>query len=120
MVKHVIIWTLKTEYSDSEKRAAAEKIKSGLEGLAGRIPGMTSVKVNIDLLPSSTGDVMLDTEFTDESALKAYQTNPEHLLLRHMFALLSATENALITNADKAVDNVLKGFVINEGLRKSS
>lgn len=27
MVKHVIIWTLKTEYSDSEKRAAAEKIK---------------------------------------------------------------------------------------------
>ena len=41
MVKHVIIWTLKTEYSDSEKRAAAEKIKSGLEGLAGRIPGMT-------------------------------------------------------------------------------
>lgn len=35
-----------------------------------------------------------------------------------MFALLSATENALITNADKAVDNVLKGFVINEGLRK--
>ena len=68
MVKHVIIWTLKTEYSDSEKRTAAEKIKSGLEGLAGRIPGMTSVKVNIDLLPSSTGDVMLDTEFTDESA----------------------------------------------------
>ena len=47
MVKHVIIWTLKSEYSDSEKRAAAEKIKSGLEGLAGRIPGMTSVKVNI-------------------------------------------------------------------------
>ena len=92
MVKHVIIWTLKTEYSDSEKRAAAEKIKSGLEGLAGRIPGMTSVKVNI----------------------------PSPLLLRQMFALLSATENALITNADKAVDNVLKGFVINEGLRKSS
>ena len=22
---------------------------------------------------------MLDTEFTDESALKAYQTNPEHV-----------------------------------------
>ena len=74
MVKHVIIWTLKSEYSDSEKRAAAEKIKSGLEGLAGRIPGMTSVKVNIDLLPSSTGDVMLDTEFTDESAFKYRQS----------------------------------------------
>ncbi len=79
MVKHIIIWTLKTEYSDSEKRAAAEKIKSGLEGLAGRIPGMTDVKVNIDMLPSSNGDVMLDTTFTDEAALKAYQFNPDHV-----------------------------------------
>lgn len=79
MVKHIIIWTLKTELSDSEKRAAAEKIKSGLEGLYGKIPGMTGVKVNIDLLSSSNGDVMLDSEFTDESALKAYQTNPDHV-----------------------------------------
>ena len=76
MVKHIIIWTLKPEFSADEKRSAAEKIKSGLEGLSGKIPGMTEVKVNIDLLPSSTGDVMLDTTFTDENALKAYQTNP--------------------------------------------
>lgn len=79
MVKHVIIWTLKPEFSADEKRSAAEKIKSGLEGLAGKIPGMTEVKVNIDLLSSSTGDVMLDTTFTDENALKAYQTNPDHV-----------------------------------------
>ena len=78
MVKHIIIWTLKPEFSADEKRSAAEKIKSGLEGLAGKIPGMTEVKVNIDLLSSSTGDVMLDTTFTDENALKAYQTNPHH------------------------------------------
>ena len=79
MVKHVIICTLKPEFSADEKRFAAEKIKSGLEGLAGKIPGMTDVKVNIDLLSSSTGDVMLDTTFTDENALKAYQTNPDHV-----------------------------------------
>ena len=79
MVKHVIIWTLKPELSAEEKHFAAEKIKSGLEGLAGKIPGMTEVKVNIDLLSSSTGDVMLDSTFTDEAALKAYQTNPDHV-----------------------------------------
>lgn len=79
MVKHVIIWTLKPEFTLEEKRAAAEKIKSSLEGLMGKIDGMTSVKVNIDLLPSSTGDVMLDTEFTDENALKAYQVHPDHV-----------------------------------------
>lgn len=79
MVKHVIIWTLKPEFTPEEKRAAAEKIKSSLEGLMGKIDGMTSVKVNIDLLPSSTGDIMLDTEFTDENALKAYQVHPDHV-----------------------------------------
>ena len=70
MVKHIIIWTLKNEFSDAEKREAAQKIKSGLEGLSGKIPGMTEVKVNIDLLTSSSGDVMLDT---------TYQVNPDHV-----------------------------------------
>lgn len=79
MVKHIIIWTLKSEFSDAEKREAAQKIKSGLEGLSGKIPGMTEVKVNIDLLTSSSGDVMLDTTFVDEDALKAYQVNPDHV-----------------------------------------
>lgn len=79
MVKHIIIWTLKKDFSDAEKREAAQKIKSGLEGLSGKIPGMTEVKVNIDLLTSSSGDVMLDTTFVDEDALKAYQVNPDHL-----------------------------------------
>ncbi len=79
MVKHIIIWTLKKEFSDAEKREAAQKIKSGLEGLSGKIPGMTEVKVNIDLLTSSNGDVMLDTTFVDEDALKAYQVNPDHV-----------------------------------------
>lgn len=79
MVKHIIIWTLKNEFSDAEKHEAAQKIKSGLEGLSGKIPGMTEVKVNIDLLTSSSGDVMLDTTFVDEDALKAYQVNPDHV-----------------------------------------
>lgn len=79
MVKHIIIWTLKNDFSDAKKREAAQKIKSGLEGLSGKIPGMTEVKVNIDLLTSSSGDVMLDTTFVDEDALKAYQVNPDHV-----------------------------------------
>ncbi len=79
MVKHIIIWTLKNDFSDAEKREATQKIKSGLEGLSGKIPGMTEVKVNIDLLTSSSGDVMLDTTFVDEDALKAYQVNPDHV-----------------------------------------
>ena len=79
MVKHIIIWNFKSELSDSEKTAAAEKIKMGLEGLSGKINGLTDIKVQNKLLDSSNGDIMLDSTFTDEGSLKGYQTNPEHL-----------------------------------------
>ena len=75
MVKHIILWKLKEEFSEEEKKG----IKEGLEGLAGQIPGMTEIKVRIDCLPSSTVDVMLDSTFESAEALKAYSTHPKHV-----------------------------------------
>ena len=79
MVKHVILWKLKEECSDEEKKQIKAGIKEGLEGLAGQIPGMTEIKVRIDCLPSSTVDVMLDTTFESAEALKAYSVHPKHV-----------------------------------------
>lgn len=79
MVKHVILWKLKEEFSDEEKKQIKAGIKEGLEGLAGQIPGMTEIKVRIDCLPSSTVDVMLDTIFESAEALKAYSVHPKHV-----------------------------------------
>ena len=42
MVKHIILWKLKEEFSEEEKKQIKAGIKEGLEGLAGQIPGMTS------------------------------------------------------------------------------
>lgn len=79
MVKHVILWKLKEEFSDEEKKQIKAGIKEGLEGLASQIPGMTEIKVRIDCLPSSTVDVMLDTTFESAEALKAYSVHPKHV-----------------------------------------
>ena len=79
MVKHVILWKLKEELTAEEKENVKAGIKEGLEGLAGKVPGLVDVKVNINGLPTSTVDVMLDTTFTDADALKAYSTNPLHV-----------------------------------------
>lgn len=79
MVKHVILWKLKEEFSGEEKEQIKKGIKEGLEGLAGQIPGMTEIKVRIDCLPSSTVDVMLDTTFESAEALKAYSVHPKHV-----------------------------------------
>ena len=79
MVRHVIVWTLKDEYSDIEKEQIKAGIKEGLEGLQGKIPGLVEIKVNTDKLASSSGDAMLDSLFENEEALKNYSSNPLHV-----------------------------------------
>lgn len=79
MVKHVILWKLKEEFSASEKETIKNGIKEGLESLQGKIPGLIDIKVNINGLSSSTADLMLDSTFEDEAALKGYSVHPEHV-----------------------------------------
>ena len=79
MVRHVIVWTLKDEFSDSEKEQIKADIKEGLEGLAGKIPGLVEIRVNIDRLSGSSGDAMLDSLFENGEALKNYSSNPLHV-----------------------------------------
>lgn len=79
MVKHIILWNLDDKYSDSEKAEIKRNIKTGLEGLAGRIDGLIDIKVNINGLPSSTVDLMLDSTFESEAALRAYSTDLLHV-----------------------------------------
>ncbi len=78
MVKHVILWKLK-ELDENEKEQVKAGIKEGLEGLAGKIPGLVEIHVHTNGLASSNADVMLDSTFTDEEALKGYTINPAHV-----------------------------------------
>lgn len=79
MVKHVILWNLKDEYSKEEKEEIKKNIKTGLEGLIGKIPGLTAIKVYTTGLASSTADLMLDSSFEDAEALKGYAVHPDHV-----------------------------------------
>ena len=80
MVKHVILWQLKDELSAEEKVTVKAEMKESLEGLMGKIPGLLEVKVYTEGLEcSKNAEVMLDTTFTDEEALKAYAVHPEHV-----------------------------------------
>lgn len=78
MVKHLIFWKLKDEYTEEEKAQIRAGIKEGLEGLAGKIPGMIDIHVRTEFLESTNSDAMLDSTFEDEAALKAYAKNPIH------------------------------------------
>jgi len=79
MVKHIILWTLK-DMPEEEKIKVKKDIKTSLEALQGKIPGLKEIKVNIDgRLASSTADLMLDTTFDNEDSLKGYAKHPEHV-----------------------------------------
>ena len=76
MVKHMIIWKLKDGIED--KKSVANKIKTALEGLNGKIEGLVEMKILTQKFDSSAGDIMMDSTFKDEDALIYYQNHPLH------------------------------------------
>ena len=79
MVKHVILWQLKDEFSEAEKAAVKAGIKEGLEGLVGVVPGLLELRVNTDPLETSNADLMLDSTLESFEALKGYAVHPDHV-----------------------------------------
>ena len=79
MVKHIILWQLKDELDANQKVEVKKNIKTGLEGLIGKIDGLTEIKVYIEGLESSNADLMLYSVFESEAALKGYAVHPEHV-----------------------------------------
>ena len=80
MVKHIILWKLRSELDADEKRAAAQAIKQGLEGLKGQVPGLLDIHVQIDgRLETSNADIMLDSTLDSFASLKGYAVHPAHV-----------------------------------------
>ena len=82
MVKHIILWKLRSELSAEEKREKALAIKQGLEGLKGQVPGLMEIHVQIDgRLDTSNADIMLDSTLESFDALKGYAVHPAHVAI---------------------------------------
>ena len=79
MVKHIILWQLKDGLTPEETAEIKEGIRTGLEGLNGKIEGLLEIHVITNGLPTSNADVMLDSTFTDDAALAGYAVHPAHV-----------------------------------------
>lgn len=82
MVKHIILWKLKEEYNNISVK---QKMKTELDGLINKIPGIVEISAQISSLPSSNADVMLYSVFEDERALKEYIAHPDHVFVADTF-----------------------------------
>ncbi|MBR5236541.1 MAG: Dabb family protein [Clostridia bacterium] len=79
MVKHIILWNLKDEFSDAAKATIKENAKKALEGLVGEVPGLLDLKLQISCMESSNVDMMLDSTLESAEVLKAYAVHPKHV-----------------------------------------
>lgn len=79
MVHHIVLWNLKEELSEQEKKEAAATIKEKLEAVKDQVEGVISLKVEINELASSNKDIGLISVFESIEALNAYQKHPAHV-----------------------------------------
>ncbi len=79
MVKHIIIWKLKSEYTEEQKKEIKAEAKKRLEALIGKIDGLLKIEVKTELVAGSNGDMMLYSEFDSLKSLEGYQVNPIHI-----------------------------------------
>lgn len=96
MLRHIVIWNYADSFTEQENINNAKKMKEEIENLKNIIEEIVSIEVIINPLPTSNGDIMLDSKFKNEEDLKVYQDNPEHK------KLLSFISN--ITRDRKCID----------------
>lgn len=82
MVKHIVMWNILGQTAE-EKARNTQRLKAAFEGLRGRIPGMRTLEIGVDVSGVDYAcDVVLYSEFDSEQALTAYATHPEHIRVR--------------------------------------
>jgi heme-degrading monooxygenase HmoA len=80
MIKHIVMWKLVESFEGRNKQEIAKEIKVMLEGLEGKIEGLKSIEVGINIEPSEQAyDVVLYSEFDSLEDLNNYQKHPEHV-----------------------------------------
>lgn len=80
MLKHIVLFKLKTISEGASKEENAKKIKHDLEALKGKIPQILHIEVGINCIPGDAAyDVVIYSEFADENALSLYAKHPEHV-----------------------------------------
>ncbi len=89
MIRHIVMWTL-------HNPADAPYFKAQLDSCKGLVPGLLSLEAGT----ASAGlegncHVVLNSLFTNQAALEAYQTHPHHLVVKGNVGRLVASRCVL-------------------------
>ena len=79
MTTHIVLWNFAPTLSEAEKKAAKLQLKEVLLPLQDQIPGVISIKLIFDGLPSGNREIALLGEYESVAALNAYLVHPLHV-----------------------------------------
>jgi len=94
MLKHLVLFKLKSLLSAEERKLRAEEIKTALETLPAKIPEILSFEVGLNVLESERAyDLAIVSEFLNTETLAIYSEHHEHKKVVELIAL--SKENAV-------------------------
>jgi len=94
MIKHIVMWKLKGE--GAQKQDNIRAAKAALETCQNLVPGMLKYEIGVDIgTDHAPWDIVVYSEFTDRSALDAYQQHPTHLAIKPVIGPLRELRGAV-------------------------
>lgn len=79
MATHVVMWNFKSEVRSEDKPALLAAMQEHLESLAGRIPGLESVRFITAPLAGTTHEMALVTTHKRAADIAVYAAHPAHV-----------------------------------------
>lgn len=81
MIRHIVMFKLKEFDTPIEKEAKMREIKDKLEVLKDKIEILRLIRVDFNINPEETWDLILTTEFNTLEDLGTYANHPEHIVV---------------------------------------
>ena len=79
MIRHIVMFKLKEFATPADKQAKMQEIKTGLEALIDKIDVLRMIRVDFNVNPAETWDIILTTELDTLEDVGTYANRPEHV-----------------------------------------
>ena len=79
MVRHIVMFKLKEFETPEAKEAKMKEIKVALEALIDKIDVLRMIRLDFNVNPAETWDIILTTELDSLADVNTYANHPEHI-----------------------------------------
>lgn len=79
MVRHIVMFKLKEFDTPEAKEAKMQEIKIALEALIDKIDVLRMIRLDFNVNPAETWDIILTTELDSLADVNTYANHPEHV-----------------------------------------